>query len=388
MSRDEYIQALMQALDFLPQEQREGAAAFYMEMLDDRMEDGMEESQAVAAMAEPAVIAERLREEWKSRGGADAPENADAACAREDEAAEDAECADALESVLQEVQSVMADAARAVKGVKRQLQDAVQGEYSGWERKQLICDAAAIGDIRLRAYNMPICIEPCQGDKITLIYYTNEQNCYEASAEDGVLRLNALSRGGGATFRFSLFGFHWGSGQASTPTVQLLLPADALVGLSAETSNGSIKLSGLSALCDTVLGTTNARVAVENVRCKSLDMHTTNARLSLKEINARQFLRGATTNGRIEGARLSSGGSAELNTTNANIQAEILEAEKICLSATNGNITASLPGRKADWRIESGTSNGNNNLPRHQPGEKNLSVHTSNGHIQASFQAE
>ena len=63
MTRTEYIRQLMEELSFLPEENCREAVAFYMEMLDDRMEDGMEEEKAVAAMEAPKEIARRIREE-------------------------------------------------------------------------------------------------------------------------------------------------------------------------------------------------------------------------------------------------------------------------------------------------------------------------------------
>ena len=44
MNRREYMNALEEALRFLPEETRQAALDFYGEMMDDRMEDGMDES--------------------------------------------------------------------------------------------------------------------------------------------------------------------------------------------------------------------------------------------------------------------------------------------------------------------------------------------------------
>ena len=55
------------------------------------------------------------------------------------------------------------------------------------------------------------------------------------------------------------------------------------------------------------------------------------------------------------------------------------------LKTSNSGITGTLPGQQSDWQIESGTSNGHSNLPSHQPGQKPLRVHTSNGSINVRF---
>ena len=49
MSKQEFLAELRRGLSGLPQEDREGRLAFYAEMLDDRMEEGLSEEEAVAA---------------------------------------------------------------------------------------------------------------------------------------------------------------------------------------------------------------------------------------------------------------------------------------------------------------------------------------------------
>lgn len=60
MTRVEFLHLLEQELQSLPKEERERSLAFYDELLQDRMEDGMEEAQAVAALESPRAIAEGI----------------------------------------------------------------------------------------------------------------------------------------------------------------------------------------------------------------------------------------------------------------------------------------------------------------------------------------
>ena len=58
MTRDEFLGRLGELLACLPAEQVEETKAFYAEAIADRMEDGMSEEEAVAAMGTPGEVAE------------------------------------------------------------------------------------------------------------------------------------------------------------------------------------------------------------------------------------------------------------------------------------------------------------------------------------------
>lgn len=58
MTRDEFLGRLGELLACLPEDQVEETKAFYAEAIADRMEDGMGEEEAVAAMGAPGEVAE------------------------------------------------------------------------------------------------------------------------------------------------------------------------------------------------------------------------------------------------------------------------------------------------------------------------------------------
>lgn len=63
MTKQEYLAELRAALSDLSAEEASRACAFYEEMIDDRMEAGEDERDAVAAMEPPAVAASRIVDE-------------------------------------------------------------------------------------------------------------------------------------------------------------------------------------------------------------------------------------------------------------------------------------------------------------------------------------
>lgn len=451
MNRKEYMEELTRKLAFLPEGTRTAALSFYEEMMDDRMEDGMDEMSAVAAMESPAAIADRLRAEPPT----DAPTEENTAAEQPasgkkwqeepmgDEAFRFSTLADkVLKSVhqamentpdvepeikkevgdaMQQAQMAMQDAqgtiTEAVQSIRDQMKQFSMDEDDGevppetvgeYQRKIFTCPAEALRAVRLTAIDKPIRIRPCAGKDATLIYYTSERDPYEAGIDNGVLTLsnreNGKGRGGFSIFSFGLnIRINWSK---ASPKIYLLLPPDALVDLTAKTSNGSIRMEGLKALCAVDLVTSNSRIDLKRVQCKSMEMKTSNARLSLEEVESKQYFRGSTSNGRIEGNGLVSsqdmtlktsnsrirleGARARagmtLTTSNGNITVSRLSAEKLELRTSNSSIQGTLPGRQTDWAIQSGTSNGHNSLPRTQPGSKPLSVHTSNGSINLTFE--
>lgn len=85
MKKTEFLSALESYLDGLPANERRASVEYYSEMIDERMEDGMDEEDAVGALGSPELAAKQL---YASR--ADSPgvkENgADAGSAQEDTA--------------------------------------------------------------------------------------------------------------------------------------------------------------------------------------------------------------------------------------------------------------------------------------------------------------
>ena len=356
MTKQEYLNQLQQALAFLDDEARDAAVDFYTEMLEDRLENCPNEAQAVAEMETADSIAARLR----------------------------------------------AENARREAPVSNP--DSAKGEY---EKKTLSCPAAALTAIRLRAQNKPIIINPCEGDAVTLTYYTNRYDPYTAGVEDGVLYLRPeKSSEGGALrtfgFHFSLFGFSFSQ---ESMDVTLSMPKDLLVDLTAETSNDGVELAGFTALCDVTLRSSNARIDVRNVECKSLLAKTSNSRVILESLHGRRFVSGETSNARLCASQVCSDGDLTLTTSNARVEAQQAHAAgKVTIRSSNGSlrvedvngaavslrtsnaaISGTLPGAMRDWAIESKTSNGHNSLPKSQPGEKPLEVQTSNAGIKLGF---
>ena len=437
MNRKEYMNALENALQPLPEETRQAALEFYGEMLDDRMEDGLDEAAAVAAMETTEEIAARLGADKPAEPAASSPEKTDqpegeaSAPPMQDESMMFSSLAEqVMQSVRQAVEGVpelvnagMKAAEKGVEEASRQIEQAAEqmeqaaermeaqtsdeGTDGAYTKKVFTCPADQVRAVALYALDMPIRVEPCEGDTLTLRYYTTSEYPYTLTFENGVLTLrhpDRSFRGGFSLERLGgLFRIAW---NRPTPTVSLEMPADAFVDLMAHTTNGSIKAGSFSALCAVDLKTSNSRIELTDTVCKTLDMESSNGRLVLRKVESKQRLRCKTSNSRIEAEKTRGGEGVTLHTSNGRIQAsdvtakgdldiktsngsisvENVQAARVALKSSNGGISGVLPGRQADWAIDSGTSNGHNSLPKSQPGQRPLSVHTSNGSISLRFQ--
>lgn len=392
MKRNEYIDQLRGALAFLPEESRWAALAFYTEMLDDRIEDGMDEESAVSAMEKPEDIAARLKAEGMEEIAAASPLHVGV----RDEALEFASLAD---SALQGVENAMRESSvsqepsekeekpekqaekcgegrasafspeggktawswesdwqdtmsgaleaaskaleKAGKTIGSILSDQAQKgkneENSEYERREVTCPAEAVHAVRLGVTNMPIAIKAAEGNEITLVYYTSERHPYRAAVEEGALTLRSEEKENSRGFRFSFFNdgmkLIWNQ---PSPTVELFLPSGALLDLKAHTSNGSIRLEEVRGLCDAELETSNSRISVRQVTVKTLEARTSNSRLVLEDVESKQLIRGKTSNARIEANAVKAGGEIVLGTSNGRMNLENVSAAG-ALTATTSN---------------------------------------------------
>ena len=412
MTRKEYMDALERVLAFQPEGARQAALSFYGEMLDDRMEDGMTEEAAVAAMEAPEEIAGRIRAE----GGADAEAQP------EKKLDDDAMTFSTLAgNILSQVENALHSGFEAaektveqnVRQAEKQVEEAVEKEEAGntgdYQRKEFACPAGDVRAVRLLTENMPVVFRGWDRQDFRLVYYASERAPYRAELRQGVLTLENPEKKNIRSFSISFIGDHihlmW---TRTMPTVELYAPTDALFDLFIRTSNASVRGEELKALCSLEARTSNGRISLKKLSCILLDVQTSNSRLELERLKVRTALTGRSSNGRIEAEAVSAGADLSLTTSNARltlngvragkelqahtsnsgIRAEKLQAEAVSLRTSNSAIHALLPGRQADWRIESSTSNGKNSLPRRQDGLRPLSVHTSNGNIDVHFEGE
>ena len=152
-----------------------------------------------------------------------------------------------------------------------------------------------------------------------------------------------------------------------------------------DTSNGNINAKNITA--HTVsLYSSNASCNAESVKSKNLNVGTSNASINITNINS-DSVKLETSNASINLGDTVAKDSFYADTSNGSINTRGIDSDKIELHTSNSSITATIVGDDKDFAINSGTSNGNDNLygRGNNSASKQLSVYTSNGNINIKF---
>lgn len=152
-----------------------------------------------------------------------------------------------------------------------------------------------------------------------------------------------------------------------------------------ETSNAAINIEKLIAE-NVTFSTSNGNCNIGNIKCRSIEAYTSNASIECENINS-DSVHFETSNGRIETGDITAKDSFYADTSNSGIKIQSVESDNIELYSSNGGINATVVGNDKDYTIESGTSNGNDNLYGRGDNTKNksLKVFTSNSNINVDF---
>lgn len=368
MTKAEFLAALKRAL---PEDEAEQTLAFYNEMIDDRMEDGMSEEEAVAAMGPVSQLAGRA-----AAAEAEAPKQ---------------------------------------DGGDQPIKERIEQKLEAWEPQKMrfTAQAETVRDLRIKARNMPVTVTSWDRNEIDIVYYTSEREPYSVTVDGSTVSLAPDWLNEDGHFEFSFTGENvldllgrvfTGVRKQFRLTVEVCVPRELAARLTVETSNGGVSMENIDCWGDVSLSTRNARVQVKNASAKTItlvssngavslvsakisgaaEVHTSNSGVTVVDCSAGDLLDVKTSNAHIEAVN-DRAKTVNLVTSNSRITVGNIAAEDITLKTSNGRITGVLPGCMSDYAITSGTSNGKNNLPNGTQGAKKLSAHTSNSSIDIQF---
>ena len=333
MKRQEYLtklQLTLEANDFGPVEE---AISYFNEILEDRIqEEGMDEEAAIATMESPEEVAQKLVHS-KSSATSSAPEPRPAA----------------EEPFISGVRIINARAEQVRK-------------------------------IIIRDRNMRLKIRGWSREDIELQHPETERIRYDFSLQDGEMALIRQPM----EFSFNLLLFK--NSDPSLREVNLFVPYELAAEMDLRTSNARLDAKNFALWGTASFITSNAKMDVENVGAKSMVVKGSNGSIDLEKIQSKHSLSVTSSNGKIKAEKIHAPEAITLRTSNARITVEDLDTAVLEMGTSNGRIEGKLPGRRSDYTISSGTSNGKNSLPRQQEGgSKTLAARTSNGRIEVSF---
>lgn len=354
MTRELFLQDLKNALAALGDEEVESILAYYSEMIDDRMEAGMTEEDAVNAMESVETIASRVLSEAEEPK--DVPET--------------------------------------------------EKDEKNDPQKEIRRNAQLVEELVITAENQRVHLTTGDTDEIVLRYRIDEGDIYQLHEENGVLTLEHKDRPVSsykldakkltANNFFDEIGKFIGSINlgniiqlggitGETRCIEVMLPRIYKGKVTVKTSNARIMAEEVTCLNEMKLRTSNARVVLSHIVAHALSASTSNGRLMLEDVYARQQLDAVTSNGRIVAAKVVSDNNMHLRTSNGAVHVEEVDAKALVIKTSNGGVSGLIKGHMEDYAIQSGTSNGKNNLPDREEGEKQLTVKTSNASIALEF---
>lgn len=149
----------------------------------------------------------------------------------------------------------------------------------------------------------------------------------------------------------------------NTSNAEVVLSAVKARSLMVRTSNGKVKVSD-SELGEGSIYTSNNQISTAKLKAESISLRTENAKAVMRDTTAAKCV---------------------VQTSNGSIQADNVSSDDLSLITSNAAIEGMINGAKADYRIESYTSNASNNLGTQLNGEKKLLAKTSNAKINLDF---
>lgn len=355
MTKERFLGNLEYALKFMAQDERDATINFYSEMIDDRIEDGLNEEEAVAQMESPEDIATRL----------------------------------------QKTQETTSNDKESDQGT-----DNDDGNNIGsWEKRLVTYPVSQVRIINVKSDNLPIhvCMDETS-DEIKATYFTSQHDPYSITLDDGELTLTHK----GAFERISsdfVTGlsdlmnnlsqmFSGGSYGSSGAFIDITLPKGYNGALSLIGSNARIHIDGVQCHTGITASTSNGRIQCNDCALDALKAQTSNARVECEDVKTRGNIELKSINGRLVARNCVAFGALQMTTSNGAVIVDDISSDDIRMKTSNGSVSGSVQGSQSDYAIDSATSNGHSNLPESTTGKKRLSVHTSNGSIRIRFEEE
>ncbi len=157
-----------------------------------------------------------------------------------------------------------------------------------------------------------------------------------------------------------------------------------------KTSNGVIDLQTVCSYDSVSAASSNAKIIVDNLRVTSKAvLKSSNSKIDLSNIST-EYLEAVCSNGKIEADTVNALKDLSLITSNGNILVkDIWGGSNIELVTSNGNVSGNVIGNEEDFSVKLSTSNGKKSLKNNMRDTgRYLKVNSSNGNIKVVFTAE
>lgn len=345
MNKEQFLRNLRWMLRKLPADELERILAYYREMIEDKVESGQSEEDAVRGLGDIRALAQKILAENPNRRPKDVGKI----------------IAVSVLSLFGVV--LVASIALACFSIRwditkngLQFVNGTSISNGNYDYKTYQVKPDGVTTVDLSADDKAIVIEPADSNQITVEYATNKNEKYDFSCEHGTLKIQNEERG---------VWNRWGWNDYNAPRITISLPRNYSGSIKADTTNSYIQVKELSSLKDLSCETTNSYIKVSALTAQSLNFKTENAAISLDTVNATSKLTAETQN-------------ATINLTDIN-------SPDISLHTQNAIISGTIHGNEDDYSIDAETTNAISNLKNRSGGSKKLSVETTNAIISVKF---
>lgn len=244
-----------------------------------------------------------------------------------------------------------------------------------YEKADYAVNALGIDEVRIKARNMPVKVTSSDVDDIAIHYYTCEEDPYEVSLDGSTLTLKYLNE-------------NLSQSTDTNPHVEVIVPTEYSGAFQLDTSNDTVNVSGLNSVRNVHINTSNSPIDMEHVTAAQVTAQTSNGAITLDEVSVSGAVDVKSSNGTLSARQVTAGDKLSMITSNGRISIDQAASAVFELSTSNSSISGSVKGKRSDYTITSGTSNGVNNLGTGGKGALVLTAHTSNGNINIRFLGE
>jgi DUF4097 and DUF4098 domain-containing protein YvlB len=356
MKKQKYLNMLLFYMGQLPQEEAYRVVTFFGEIIDDKIDVGISEEDALNQYGEPMEFARKI---------------------------------------LKDCYNIEGEFGEYVE------QTVAEPEIVDENLKTYTVDVDDINEINVSVKAIDIDIIPSLDDRIHVCYMENEEYTNDIKAQDSALIVNFTPNSNDGLFS----GILKGKKKDNMPNVTIEVPAKYTSNIILNNEDASIRIANLVGAGNVLCTSKNGHIRVIDTNAASLTAKTTNFRIAitgvsvLKELNtmtsggsidlnkvSAEAINCKTSNADISLKKATAKNMLQASTSNSYIEFKEVSGNVIDFKTTNGRISGTIAGSIDDYSISSKT-NGKSNLPNIPFGVKHLSAVTTKENIYITFQA-
>lgn len=409
MTKETYFQMLRRRLKKLPDDDREKILAFYQEIVEDKIESGIPEEQALADLGDVQQLAQKILSENSNRRPGGAKPFLVAlgvtvlvlflltgifyASFLLPGSWEEDHFSSSLEVSSERTLPDFSKPEQAPSQPAMLVDPTASGVK---ETKEFVLPLSDVRELKLDVQNKQVQLEAIEGTEFHIQYETDETQVYTLLQEkpgEYEVKNQDLSRNipydeNREMYRITVQVPKEYAGKLKAETGNGYIAAKELQNLEeldCEAVNAEIKLEKISAL-EVSIETSNGRVSIETVQAGTkLDVETKNGEIELQSCSA-DTVEVETNNGQISLQSVEAPVKTDVKTSNGMIVFSGLRSPDISLKTNNGAVGGSIQGKKSDYQIQTSKTLGSNNLENKSGGSKKLQVETRIGAIDVTFE--